>query len=333
MRVPYDNLEYRQFMDTTVRMWLDEKVVEGRVTTPDDMELQYFKAVQDDDVENKGNIVIIHGHSEFFGKYHEVAYDFYDMGYSVYFLQFRGHGKSMHVSHDPEYIHVKSFLEYVTDIKTFMDDVVLKDGKSGPRILFAHSMGGCASGLFLERHPGYFHYGILCSPLCKLSFPKDPYWRGRIKLFYSGVMGWEDEAVEGMKRFDEKKIRCIPVNFSAVRYEYQFRQRVEVPEYRAHMTTYSWIRAAYQASNELMAKCSVIQIPLLLLSGTADHMLDRQGHFDFAARTGNTKLVEIENASHDIYSCAPEILEDFWDAIDSFLEETGEETGRSFNSR
>lgn len=319
MRVPFGNLEYGPFMNNQVSRWISEEVKEGRVITPDRMELQYFKAVQPRPDKNRGKVVIIHGHSEFFGKYHELAYDFYDMGYSVFFLQFRGHGKSCHVSHDPEYIHVSSFLEYVTDIKTFMDDVVMKEKGSGPVILFAHSMGGCASGLFLERHPGYFDSAILCSPLCKLSFPKDSYWKGRIKLFYSGVMGWQDEAVQGMKRFDPNKIRCIPATFSAVRYEYQFKQRVEEPEYRAHMTTYAWIRAAYQATQELMAKLPVINIPVLLLSGTDDHMLDRKGHFDFQRMTGNTRLVEIENASHDIYSCSAEILEQFWNAIDQFL--------------
>ena len=86
MRVPFGNLEYGPFMNNQVSRWLSEEVKEGRVITPDRMELQYFKAVQPRPDKSRGKVVIIHGHSEFFGKYHELAYDFYDMGYSVFFL-------------------------------------------------------------------------------------------------------------------------------------------------------------------------------------------------------------------------------------------------------
>jgi len=37
---------------------------------------------------------MVHGFCEFFGKFHETAYTFYEQGYSVFFVELRGHGYS-----------------------------------------------------------------------------------------------------------------------------------------------------------------------------------------------------------------------------------------------
>lgn len=58
---------------------------------PDGTRLRSYAAVNP---EEKASIVMIHGFCEFFGKYHETAWRFYQEGYSVFFVELRGHGAS-----------------------------------------------------------------------------------------------------------------------------------------------------------------------------------------------------------------------------------------------
>ena len=52
--------------------------------------------------DEKAAIVISHGFCEFYPKYHEMFYYFYEAGYSVFFVEHRGHGFSYREIDDPD---------------------------------------------------------------------------------------------------------------------------------------------------------------------------------------------------------------------------------------
>ena len=65
---------------------------------------------------------MVHGFCEFFGKYHEVAYRLYQEGYSVFFIELRGHGKSdREFDHEDQRVHIESFDRYAEDVDSFMN--------------------------------------------------------------------------------------------------------------------------------------------------------------------------------------------------------------------
>lgn len=67
--------------------WIAANAVNEKITETDGVVLNTYHAIH---AEALGTIVMIHGFCEFFGKYHELFYRFYQEGYSVYLLNCAG---------------------------------------------------------------------------------------------------------------------------------------------------------------------------------------------------------------------------------------------------
>ena len=238
--IPFDEKGFEASVSTVLQPWLRTHVTGGVFASFDDSRIRYYKAVHPD---AKAVIVMLHGFCEFFGKFHETAYDFWENGYTVYFIEQRGHGGSERLAEDPDVVDVVDFSHYVEDLKCFLDRIVLpemygqgarcradlaragrqpgqaKDGdvdggmaagaSSGPRqmklLLYAHSMGSCVSTLFLEKYPEYFYAAVLSSPMLKMTFGKTPLWQVKALMGASRVLGWDEKPMPGMQKFDPDK--------------------------------------------------------------------------------------------------------------------------------
>ena len=77
------SLSFLEQMETIVKPWLENTVKEGDVLSYDGIRLHYYYAIYP---EEKASIIFTHGFCEFFGKYHEMVYRFYQQGFSVFFL-------------------------------------------------------------------------------------------------------------------------------------------------------------------------------------------------------------------------------------------------------
>ncbi|MEG1870697.1 MAG: alpha/beta hydrolase, partial [Peptostreptococcaceae bacterium] len=153
-------------------------------------------------VEKEGaRIVISHGFCECLEKYKELIYYFVDRGYSVFGFEHRGHGRSGHLSKKyKSQVNIEKFDYYVEDLKEFIDEVVMEEGKD--LYLYAHSMGGAIGTLFLETYPGYFKRAILNAPMIKINTGNySNYTAGILAKIYVAI-GKGDEYVFGHKDFD-----------------------------------------------------------------------------------------------------------------------------------
>ena len=110
--IPYDENGFEQAVRTVLAPWLRDHVTGGTFTGFDGARIQYYKAEHPD---AKAAVVMVHGFCEFFGKFHETAYDFHENGYSVYFLEQRGHGGSQRSVDEPDVVDVADFSDYVED--------------------------------------------------------------------------------------------------------------------------------------------------------------------------------------------------------------------------
>ncbi len=343
--IPFDEKGFKASIDTVLRPWLREHVTGGTFNSFDDTRIQFYRAVNP---AAKAVIVMMHGFCEFFGKFHETAYDFWENGYTVYFLEQRGHGGSERYNDDPDFVDVDNFSEYVEDLKCFLDQIVKPEtenfltraavggaysGMAGAvgsmrsgklkLLLYAHSMGGCVGTMFLERYPDYFYAAVLSSPMLKMNLGSTPVWKLKLVMMLSRLPGFAQKPLPGMKRLDPEHPDFEGSgSVSRARFDYQFDLRMDPATdgiYTTNGGTYRWSRAAWNATAEAAKDFERIKIPVLVCQAGHDIYVDNEGENDFARRVKHAKLIQFPDAKHEIYASDEKTLEKYYKEILEFF--------------
>ncbi len=343
--IPYDEIGFEEAVSSTLRPWLRDHVTSGTVTSFDDTRLVYYRAVNP---AAKAVIVMLHGFCEFFGKFHETAYDFWENGYTVYFLEQRGHGGSERYIEDPDVVDVGDFSEYVEDLKCLLDQVVLPEtqnyltraavggaysGSAGAvgsvgsgklkLLLYAHSMGGCVGTLFLEKYPDYFYAAVLSSPMIRMNMGNTSKLQVKLLMALSRLPGFGEKPLPGMQRIDPDNPDFDGSgSVSRARFDYQFNLRVDPSSGGIYMTnggTYRWGRAAWKATAEVSKDMESIKIPLLICQAGNDIYVDNEGQNELARRAKHAKLVRFPDSKHEIYAGDAKTLEMYYSEVLGFF--------------
>lgn len=309
--------DYRAAMDTACRAWREEWVRESTVTGFDGARLRAYTAQRP---EARGAVVLVHGFCEFFGKYHEMAWYFWQAGYSVYFLEQRGHGYSQRFVQPMDLVHVNDFSEYTRDLEAFITGVVQPAEGEGPLCLLGHSMGGAVAARLVELHPGWFRRAVLSAPMLGIQ---------------TGLPGFALEAVRAGVRLTGSELQPAfrqepfsqTVDFSAAcsqsraRFDYQFAMRLADERYRTNRGTFGWVLAGVAAGREILAHAGEVTMPVLLLQAGLDTLVEPQAQNIFAARGQNTVLRRFPRAKHEIFNGTQEDVRRFYEEAFAFLEQ------------
>ena len=309
-------------MEEKVAPFLKEKVQEGNCTGWDGTGLHYYYANRE---HAKGSMVICHGFCEFFGKYHELAYYFYEQGYSFYFLEHRGHGYSERQVREWDKVYVKDYSDYVKDLKCFLDQVVLpvmaEKGEDKQNLfLYAHSMGGAIGTLFLEQYPDYFTCAVLSSPLMELNLGKYPKIVVNLLLLRAKLLRRETDYVPGQKGFDGVRVFAGSSAMSKPRYEYAFRMRERDVHNRTYGGCYSWTGASIRATKKLQKNAAKVSIPVLLFQAGQDTMVKKKGQDIFCKRAKNVQCVYFEDAKHELFNGTAKIRDSYYEKLFEYLD-------------
>ena len=315
--VPYEEDACRAYQQNELADWLKTAVEGAHFNSWDKTGLQFYHARPESP---RGTVVFLHGYCEFFGKYHELCYDFYQRGYEIWFLEQRGHGLSDRKAADPERVHVEDFREYTEDFKFFLDEYVVPQS-AAPLMLFAHSMGGAVGARFLETYPDYFRRAILSSPMIRIKFGALSPWMVKLVVIWSRLAHWTEQRLPGGTPFTGEPAFNEDVRQSRARYDYQFAQRLAEPSYQTNSGTYSWGRAAIKNTKYLLRHASAVKIPVLLLQASKDSVVDTEAQDLFCAKAAQAKKVVFPESEHEIFNSDAGILPDFYAAVWSFLEE------------
>ena len=105
----------------------------GSFAAKDGIEISYQKWTVDSP---KGVVVLVHGLGEHAGRYMNIINTMRDKGVSFYGADHRGHGSS-----GGKRGHIMSWMEYVNDLKMFVN-IVKSENKDVPVVMLGHSMGG-----------------------------------------------------------------------------------------------------------------------------------------------------------------------------------------------
>ncbi len=209
--------------------------------------------------EAKAVLVIVHGFGEHSGRYMNVVNKLLPQGFAVYGFDHRGHGKS-----PGQRGHIMHWEEFPEDVRCFLE-VVQEDQKGKPLFLYGHSLGGLIVLNYVITNPQGLKGVIASGPL--LSQPGI----SPVLLLLSKVMSkiWPGFSID--TKLDVNTISRDPEVIKA--YE---------QDPLVHSMASARFGTEMSAATEwTQAHADKIALPLLIVHGAADVLVDPQGSADF----------------------------------------------------
>jgi len=269
----------------------------------------------------KANIVIVHGFTEFYKKYYELAWYLLQEGYNVFLYDHRGHGLSQRHVDDPELVHLERFDDYAQDLSIFIDTVVKPTAPDLPLDIYAHSMGGTVTLFYLSQYTNTVRKAFLSAPMVT------PYAGGIPRpLIRIGAVRYLHK--HGPKahfpysgRFNPHADFQRSSDASFARFSYYLNMRREHREYQTSGATNQWMDQVARLQKQMLRKkfTSHIQTPICLVSCEQDRVVRIPQQHRLAALLPNCRLVSVPNAAHSLYTSTGKQLTDFYDLLFGFL--------------
>lgn len=275
-------------------------------------------------------VVALPGLSEFSEKYFEVAHNLLERNLSFWVLDWQGQGKSDRHLKNRHKRFSNSFDEDVADLHFFLMEYVKHsavhpDVGRIPLVMLGHSMGGNIGLRYLLRHPDTFACAAFSAPMLGIkSLQNWPRWMtmGLTALFreamgQSYVFGgcdWHADARAnpGNNHFSSDPVRDAIHNAWCL----------HDPELQVGHVTFGWLHAALNSCRLLRAKNSLrdIRTPILMALAGQDMLVDNNAIRHAAAAMPHVKLLELEDAKHEILMERDDIRNRFFNAFDDLLQ-------------
>jgi len=206
--------------------------------------------------EPKAALLIVHGLAEHSGRYGNVVDHFVPLGYAVYGIDHLGHGKS-----DGERVYVKRFDDYTNTLKVYFDKI--RGSQPGrPIFLVGHSMGGLISAMYLLDHQAELAGVVLSGPAVKI--PNDvtiaTIFVGKILSALIPKFGLLALDATGVSR-DSSVVQAY----------------VSDPLVHRGKMTARLAAGMLQAMQTVSGQAARITLPILILQGSADRLVDPAG--------------------------------------------------------
>ena len=311
-----DDTNYEETMQTVVIPYIEPYRTEGYFTSEDGAKMHYEQYLLED---AKNHIVISHGYRESVYKYREVIYYFMKAGYSVSIVDHRGHSLSERMIEDMEKIHIEDFGIYLSDFKTFMDDVVIPSTPEANFFLYAHSMGGGIGALFMEEYPEYFTAAVLTAPMMEIDTGSYPKWVTNMLANFMNFINKGEAYILGHGPYEPQlEIEEDPA-ISEERHLYMEQIKLDKKYLQLGGGTFAWLKAGLEATDKLQKNASKATTPILVFQAENDELVRPEGHYIFANGAPNTQLVFVEDSQHEIYLASNEILIPYFNTIFKFF--------------
>lgn len=290
--------------------------------------------------ETRGGIVLVGGFTEGVAHYQELIHDLVAQGWSVYMHDHRGQGFSTRLLAGPEDAdkgHIDQFDHLVADLGQFVQAVrERRAGKPGPLVGLAHSMGGAVLALHLarERHGTPLAAAALVTPMFEptiagtgidaaagrwcdryavrlpMQLPGLSAPRVQGQPFDAARAAYEAEAARGnglqndlthsvprlLRRWADRALTCEAMTDSTTRVHCGHTDaKVEGPTLR-------WVAQACSAAREARGPLAAqITVPVLLLQGGQDSVVEPQAQQVFCARVDSCRGRVLPQARHALF--------------------------------
>jgi acylglycerol lipase len=228
-------------------------------------------------------IAVVHGYGDHGGRYAWIGEDMAARGYALYTYDLRGHGHSSGPRGQ-----VGRFDEYLDDTETFLDEVRrAQPGK--PVLLLGHSMGGLICARLAEERSPDVHGLILSSPFLQLAEAVPPSRLIGLKVL---AKVWPDRDIGNT-------VRAAHLSHDETVVEAYVTDRLV-----HHVAPARWASQILQAQDATMADATRIELPLLVLYGTEDHVVDTafiEELYD-RATAGDKSILRYEGYYHECFN-------------------------------
>ena len=266
-------------------------------------------------------MVICPGRTEFIEKYFEVVRDLRARGLTAAILDWRGQGLSDRPLADARKSHVRDFSDYLSDLETFMNEVVLPDCPP-PYFALGHSMG--ANVLIHSASLGHrwFDRTVLSAPM--IGLPTSNHMRfmptiarlSRLIGFGSRYVPGGSAAVESLSAFVGNRVTSDPVRHARTA------AVIEAdPALGLGSPTIAWADAAFRAMAPFAdpAFPARIRHPILIVAAGRDLLVSTPAIEEFAIRLRAGAHLVISGARHELLMEQDYYRQQFWAAFDAFV--------------
>jgi alpha-beta hydrolase superfamily lysophospholipase len=224
-----------------------------------------FKGVRDASIyyqcwlperESRAVLLIVHGLAEHSGRYMNVVNYFVPLGYAVYGVDHVGHGKSSGTR-----VYVERFEDYTDTLKIYFD-MVRHWQPEKPVFLVGHSMGGLIGAVYLLDHQADLTGAVLSGPAVKVQDTVSPafIFVGKLISVLMPKLGLIGLEAEGVSR-DPGVVRAYVSDPLVCRGKVTARLSAEI----------------VKAIRRVAAEATKITLPILILQGSADKLVDPKG--------------------------------------------------------
>ena len=248
----------------------------------------------------KAVIVLVHGIGEHIGRYEHVARMFTDHSYAVIGADLVGHGKS-----GGQRGHVDAYDDFLDIIDWMLKEASVRYPDL-PRFLYGHSLGGNLVLYYTEKRAPQIAGVIATSPALEVT-KVPPLKLALGKLMYSIY-----------PRF--KMTNSLDVTGLS-------RNEAVVSAYQADPLVHPFVSAhlgldLLGAGKVIRENSAQLKIPLLLMHGEKDRLVNASGTREFASHLGgNVKYVEMPGAYHELHNeiNKDDVFQIWLDWLDSVL--------------
>ncbi len=319
--LPVSETNYAETMKNTVEPYLKSVGTDDYFKSFDGKPIHYEKYAAPD---AEGTVVLVHGFTESAEKFHEMSYNFLQMGFNVYAIDNRGHGRSFRLNpDDPETVTVARFADYVEDLNTLITQVVRRDGAREPLFLYGHSMGGAISVQYLQTYPGVFKKAVLSSPMIMANTANLPGGLVSVIASLGKLVGKSNKKPGFMGGFDPTKTYEDSHDTSKARFDYYMEKRKNDRQLQTASPSYNWTLEAVRVAKKNLdpARCRKIDLPVLLCKPAEDGAVIPEKEDAFIALLPNGRLQQFPNSKHEIYASVDETVLMYLQTIEAFLKE------------
>ena len=198
-------------------------------------------------------IVVVHGYGDHGGRYVWFGEDMAARGYAVYVYDLRGHGQS-----SGRRGQVRRFDEYLDDTAVFLAEV-RRLQPDAPLFLLGHSLGGLICSRFAEERAPEVRGLVLSSPFLQLAEAVPP---ARVVAARAMAKVWPHHDIGNT------------VQAGQLSHDRSVVEAYVTDPLVHHVAPARWAAETLAAQEAAMAAAESISLPLLVLYGSEDQVVD-----------------------------------------------------------